>query len=90
MIIEQPDQIGIEDEMLIKLKYRYLTNWFIGGKNQNSFLLKLIDNICKKSDYYSGKTFKNPKDSILEFTGPVCLTDTYIDYSLENPNLWQT
>ena len=84
-LIEKDKQIQVDDEILVKLKYRYLTNWFIGGKNENAFLLKLIDNICEKSDYYSGKTFKNPKETILEFTGPTCLTNTFIEYSLKNP-----
>lgn len=83
-LIEKDKQTGIDDKILVKLQYRYLTNWFIGSQNENLFLLNLIDNICKKSEYYSGKTFKNPKESILEFTGPVCLTDTYIDYSVKN------
>ena len=68
-LIEKDRLIGIDNKILVKLKYRYLTNWFIGAKNENLFLLNLIDNICKKSEYYSGKTFKNPKDSVSSAIG---------------------
>ena len=83
-IIEKEKQADIDIEILKILKNRYITNWFIGSSHQSEFLETVINNICKKSLSYSGKIFENPKDAILEFTGPLNLTESFIEFILKD------
>ena len=82
--IEKDKYTNIYREVLKILKNRYITNWFIGSNHQSEFLEIVINNICKKSKNYSGKTFENPKDAILEFTGPINLTESFIEFILKD------
>jgi len=82
--IEKEKHSNINSEVLKILKNRYITNWFIGSNHQSEFLEIVINNICEKSKNYSGKTFENPKDAILEFTGPINLTESFIEFILKD------
>tara|TARA_B100000965_G_scaffold41100_1_gene30220 strand:+ start:200 stop:1096 length:897 start_codon:yes stop_codon:yes gene_type:complete len=83
-IIEKEKQTNIDSEILRILKNRYITNWFIGSSHQSEFLEIVINNICEKSINYSGKNFENPKNAILEFTGPLNLTESFIEFILKD------
>ena len=57
---------------------------FIGSKHNSEFLKIVIENICNNSKNYSGKIFENPKDAILNFTGPLNITDSFITFLLQD------
>tara|TARA_Y100000741_G_scaffold32817_1_gene23262 strand:+ start:1140 stop:2027 length:888 start_codon:yes stop_codon:yes gene_type:complete len=82
--IEKSKQNNIDNEILHILKKRYITNWFIGSKHNSEFLKIVIENICNNSKNYSGKIFENPKDAILNFTGPLNITDSFITFLLQD------
>ena len=62
-------------------KYRRLTNWFIGGKKDSDFIKCLISNIVSESREYENVLFEDPKDAILNLTGPKQLTRSYLNYN---------
>tara|TARA_A100001011_G_C14013417_1_gene716424 strand:- start:291 stop:815 length:525 start_codon:yes stop_codon:yes gene_type:complete len=62
-------------------KNRRLTNWFIGGKKESKFIKYLINNIVNESKEYENIFFNNPKDAILNLTGPKQLTKSYLTYN---------
>jgi len=57
-----------------------ILNWAFGFKKNHPLLKIQIENIEKYSEFFKGKTFENPKASILAFTGPGMLTKSYRDY----------
>tara|TARA_B100000886_G_scaffold340558_1_gene311267 strand:- start:17433 stop:18287 length:855 start_codon:yes stop_codon:yes gene_type:complete len=62
------------------LNNRRLTNWFIGAKKDSPFINNLIENIIKESINYKNKKFLEPKEAILNLTGPKQLTRTFLSY----------
>ena len=62
------------------LNNRRLTNWFIGAKKDSLFINNLIENIVKESIDYKNKKFLEPKEAILNLTGPKQLTRTFLSY----------
>ena len=51
-----------------------------GSEKGNKFIELIIDNICKNKDKYENRVFKDPKNAILEFTGPLNVTNSLIEY----------
>ena len=78
----QPSEINEKVEKLtLNTKNRRLTNWFIGGKKESQFIEYLINNIVNESKEYENIFFKDPKDAILNLTGPKQLTRSYLSYN---------
>ena len=79
-MFEENKFTALDPEIKNLLKSRYLTNWFIGSEKGNKFIELIIDNICKNKDKYENRVFKDPKNAILEFTGPLNVTNSLIEY----------
>lgn len=61
-----------------KLLYKnnFICNWFLGSQTKNIILKNVINNICVGFPMFKNKVFDNPKDAILEFSGPRLFTNT--------------
>ena len=79
-ILEENKFKDLDPEIKNLLKSRYITNWFIGSEKGNKFIELIIHNICKNKDKYKNIVFEDPKNAILEFTGPINITNSLIQY----------
>ena len=63
-------------EIISKLDFydKYYLQWAFGFTQKHIILENTINNICKYYPYFKNKTFNNPKNAILAFTGPGMFT----------------
>jgi len=71
-----------------KLLYKnnFICNWFLGSQKKNIILKNVINNICVGYPMFKNKVFDNPKDAILEFSGPRLFTNTIRKFFYHNNN----
>ncbi len=87
-VLEENKFKDLDPEIKNLLKSRYITNWFIGSEKGNKFIELIINNICKSKDKYKNIVFEDPKNAILEFTGPINITNSLIQYlNLDTDNI---
>jgi mannosyltransferase OCH1-like enzyme len=76
----EKNKFSFSDNYKIRNKLLYknnvICNWFLGSAKNNIILEDVINNICKNYPKYKNKVFDNPKDAILNFSGPILLTKT--------------
>lgn len=74
---------SLTDRVLVQ--DRAVSNWLMAVAPRHPLMLKVIDSIAHAYGSYQGIPFKNPKDAILDFTGPRRLTHALHEFLTENP-----
>jgi mannosyltransferase OCH1-like enzyme len=59
---------------------KQVLQWGMGFAKGHPILQNMIENICCHYPLFKGKTFQNPKNAILRFTGPGMFTKTVREY----------
>lgn len=65
-----------------RLQYseKLVLQWGMGFAKGHLILQRMIENICLHYPLFKGRTFQNPKNAILRFTGPGMFTKTVREY----------
>ncbi len=66
---------------------KYVLQWGMGFAPKNIILERLIHNICELYPFYKNKIFKNPKNAIMQLTGPGMFTKTVREVLVESPDI---
>jgi mannosyltransferase OCH1-like enzyme len=53
-----------------------ISNWGFGTAPNNPILTRVVEDICNDAPLYRNRLWKNPKEAIIDFTGPRRLTRT--------------
>ena len=67
-----------EARHLLNYPDNLIIQWGLGFTSEHPFLKKVISLIVARADFYRGKVFQNPKDAILELTGPRAFTEAVV------------
>ncbi len=78
--IEENYEFLINSKLLDTTQNSYIQNWVFGARKNSKFLEYLISNISTDYLNYSDKVFQNPKEAILNLTGPIKITKLFYQY----------
>lgn len=78
--IEEDYEFLISPKLLGITQNSYIQNWVFGAKKNSKFLEYLINNISTDYLKYCDKVFENPKNAILNLTGPMKITKLFYQY----------
>tara|TARA_B100000700_G_C15053772_1_gene861737 strand:- start:1146 stop:2030 length:885 start_codon:yes stop_codon:yes gene_type:complete len=90
LLISSPSKIPkqykfLKDKSIFKFtEGKVINNWVFGAKKKSTFLKYLIENISKDYLKYINQNFPNPKEAILELTGPYKITKMFYKYLTED------